>query len=118
MNRVPQTTQFCCPSCKGFIGEAAPIDAVVDEITSPAAKAILSRLSKTVGKPVSRANLIDEWFSGDAGDAPDDAENEFHVHMNRLRKQIAPYGWSIKASGKGNIVNGANYRLMPAEVSA
>lgn len=117
MNHVPKTAQFCCPSCKGFIGEAAPIEFVVDEITSPAAKSILSRLSKTVGRPVSRAALIDEWFSSDASANPDAAENEFHVHMHRLRKQIAAYGWSIKASGKGNIVHGANYRLIPAEVT-
>ncbi|UHS60590.1 helix-turn-helix domain-containing protein [Agrobacterium vaccinii] len=119
MNHVPQTSQFTCPCCKGFIGEAAPIDAVNDSLSRPILRIILDQLSKRVGRNVRRDAIIEACYADVIDGGPDDAERVFRVNMFNLRKAIKPFGWHIECVGgvgRGQ-TGGAFYRLMPAEVS-
>ena len=105
MNVAPRIQSYCCPTCKGFIGEAAPIEAVI-EISAPKQKAILTALASPVGRTVSRTDLITAVYPGYP---PSNPVKVFHVHLNRLRNNIERFGWMIKSEGH----KGTAYRLIP-----
>lgn len=117
MNHVPQTAQFTCPCCKGFIGEAAPIEAVIDAENSTVAKRILKVLSSPVGRRVPTKDVIKSvWPSG----RPSHAVTSLRVAIMKLRRRLRHYGWSlITDRSRGiNEYGGSFYRLIPAEVTA
>lgn len=117
MNHVPQSSQFTCPCCKGFIGEAAPIDAVIDAENSPVAKRILRALSNPVGSRVPTKDIIKKVWPVDR---PSDPSQSLRVAMCNLRKRLQLYGWSLVTDRSRGITEygGSFYRLIPAEVSA
>lgn len=117
MNLIPKTTAFECPCCHGFIGEAAPIDMVMDSMGHPMFVAILAELKKKIGRNVRRSVLIDACYADDDTGGPDDTQRAFHANLSKLRKMIAGYGWHIQCvggRGRGNF-GGAFYRLIPSE---
>lgn len=116
MNHIPQTTQYVCPCCKGFIGEAAPIDQVIDAEQSRVSKRILSALSNPVGSRVSIAAITRYiWLNKQ----PSNPEAVFRVTMVALRKRLDSYGWAIICDRSRGIDEhgGSFYRLIPAEVT-
>lgn len=117
MNHVPQTTQYSCPCCKGFIGEAAPIDAVISAENSMVAKRILQALSNPVGQRVPTKDVIKSVWPHNR---PADPALSLRVAMVPLRKRLPQYGWSlITDRSRGiNEYGGSFYRLIPAEVTA
>ncbi|NLS03593.1 helix-turn-helix domain-containing protein [Rhizobium sp. P32RR-XVIII] len=115
MNVVARVQTYTCPCCGGFIGEAAPIQAVIDSEKSWVSKAILEALSKPVGKRMRRDALIEAIYQLD--DEPDGAANSFRVTLSHLRRRVQQYGWLIQTEGsKGSVQGlGAVYRLIPVE---
>lgn len=118
MNHVPQTKQYVCPCCRGFIGEAAPIDKVTATL-SGFNKIILSELAKEVGRNVSRGEILQAMYGADRDGGPDYAQNVVSIYIHRLRKILPAYGWSIVSSQRAgaNTGDGGLYRLTPAEVT-
>lgn len=121
-NPIPRPDTFSCPCCGGYIGEAAPIEMVVDAISPTVERAILIRLSKSLSRPVPRDTLIDFIYSDDRNGGPDNAQNVFAVSISRLRRRLAAFGWTIQTigggGGRGGVGDGANYRLVPTEAGA
>lgn len=117
MNVNPRIQAFCCPTCRGFIGEAAPIASVRDALSKPMLIKIFDVLSDRVGKNVRRSFIIDVCYEDDEDGGPEDAEGAFRVNLHNLRKIISRYGWHIECvggMGRGDF-NGGFYRLMPIE---
>lgn len=115
MNAHPRIQAYTCPCCQGFIGEAAPIQAVIEAERSWVSKAILETLSKPVGRRVRRDALIEAIYQLE--DEPDNSSNSFAVTLSHLRKRLSVYGWMIKREGSRGPTGegGAVYRLIPAE---
>lgn len=117
MNQMPRIQSFTCPCCRGFIGEAAPVEAVEATLTSATQKAMFRVLSKKPGAPVQRETLMAAMFNHRPDGGPESSQSVFGVTMMRLRGAIYSFGWMIdrKGGGKGGE---AVYRLLPIEVSA
>lgn len=117
MNVIPQVQSYTCPCCHGYIGEAAPIDAVLERVSRGQQKAILEILAKRVGKTVAKDSVLSVLFDGRADGGPDNAAHVLAVQISYLRKFVGTYGWSILTTGGGR---GAStfYRLVPTEAGA
>lgn len=115
MNVVARVQSYTCPCCGGFIGEAAPVQSIIDAEKLWVAKAILETLSKPVGKRVRRDALIEAIYQLE--DEPENPVNNFAVTLSRLRKRLSPFGWMIQREGSAGSIGegGAVYRLIPLE---
>lgn len=98
------------------MGEAAPIQAIIDAERSWVAKAILEALSKPVGRRVRRDALIEAIYQLE--DEPQGASKVFSVTLSRIRKRLKGFGWIVLREGsKGpSSERGACYRLIPEVV--
>ncbi|CAN7392652.1 helix-turn-helix domain-containing protein [Neorhizobium sp. LjRoot104] len=117
MNVQTKIQSFTCPCCRGFIGEAAPIEMVVDSLGHPMFVTLLNELSKKVGRNVRRQVLLDACYADDEDGGPDDAPRAFRANLSKLRKAIKDFGWTVECvggRGRGNY-GGAFYRLIPTE---
>lgn len=114
MNAHPRIQTFTCPCCKGFIGEAAPIEQVREYVTAPSRRLILDMLSKRIGAPVLRDNIMSRMYGSRADGGPESGDTVLKVMVSQLRRQIEPYGWTITGSrgGSGEL---AQWRLIPLE---
>lgn len=119
MNHVPQTSQFTCPCCRGFIGEAAPLSFARDAVVGGLQLKIFDELSARKGRSLRMSELIDRCYADDPNGGPEDPANSITVTIFKLRKRLAPLGWEIERLGGGGRGNndGAFYRLTPAEVT-
>ena len=114
MNGIPQTQSYMCPCCQGFIGEAAPIEMVVERVPTGQQKSILEVLSRRLGRSVAKASLMGILFDDRADGGPDRADLVFNVQLSNLRKRIERHGWSIVTAGGGR-GSPTFYRLVPTE---
>jgi hypothetical protein len=119
MNHIPQTSQFTCPCCRGFIGEAAPVEFIKDAVVGGLQVKIMSKLIDAKSRPVRMEDLIESCFADDPDGGPDDPSNSITVAIHKLRKRLEPFGWHIEKQGGGGrgFNGGAFYRLIPAEVT-
>jgi hypothetical protein len=117
MNIIPQVQSYTCPCCQGFIGEAAPIEMVIERVPRGQQKAILELLAKRIGRTVAKTSLLSVLFESRADGGPELADNVINAQMSYLRKSIAPFGWSVVTSGGGR-GSETSYRLIPTEVGA
>ncbi|MDM9643859.1 hypothetical protein [Rhizobium sp. S163] len=117
MNVVARVQTYCCPSCGGFIGEAAPIEQVRESITVPAQRIIFDLLSRSIGRAVHRNAIIELMYGGRSDGGPDTADHVVKAQVSQLRRRIEPFGWTISVSrgGSGHL---AQWRLIPTEASA
>lgn len=106
MNAHPRIATYTCPCCKGVLGEAAPIETVIEAETAPKRKAILKALAAPVGKTVSRDDLMTVVFPTFQ---PAEPKRVFHIHLRRTRQKAEEFGWMIKSEG----YRGTTYRLLP-----
>lgn len=113
MNVAVRIEAYSCPCCGGLIGEAAPIQSVIDAEKSWVSKAILETLSKPVGRRVRRDTLIEAIYQIE--DEPENARVVFGVTLTRLRRRLEAFGWMIHREGSKGPQGGrgAIYRLMP-----
>ncbi len=115
MNVQPTRLQVCsCPTCGGFMGEAAPLEAVREKVRMGHQLIILDLLSRRVGILVGSDAIIDAMYSGRRDGGPDKASQVLAVTMNRLKTTIEAFGWTIASVGRGS-GNKASYRLIPRE---
>lgn len=114
MNAIPQTKPYTCPCCNGFIGEAAPIDLVVERVPRGQQRQMLDLLSKRVGRTVAKAAMISVLFDDRPDGGPDLVDNVINSQMCRLRKMVENHGWSIVTTGGGR-GSETFYRLIPTE---
>ncbi|MFN3337244.1 MAG: winged helix-turn-helix domain-containing protein, partial [Thermomicrobium sp.] len=105
---------FCCPACGGFIGEAAPLDQVMESVTQPSRRLILGMLAKPPGAVVLRDRILDRLYGHRADGGPETGDHVVKAMVSQLRRQIEPFGWTITGSrgGSGNL---AQWRLVPRE---
>lgn len=111
------TVAYTCPCCRGYIGEAAPIDEVKAAIRSPWQRRIINVLAHPVGRPVMRHRIVNAVYAASGDKAPDTAENSLSTIIVHARKNLEPFGWTIvtRAGGRGSE---ATYTLTPLEASA
>ena len=114
-NIAPRIQSFTCPCCGGHIGEAAPIQAVIDAERSWVSRAILEALSKPVGRRVRRDSIIQAIYQ--LADEPENSRETFAVTLSGLRKRLMAFGWMIRREGSRGPQGdgGAVYRLIPTE---
>lgn len=112
MSPNPRIQTYTCPCCGGDIGEAAPIEQVVENVTQPSRRLILSMLADKPGASVFRDRIIDRLYGSRADGGPDAADNLIKSIVSQLRRQIEPFGWTISTSrgGSGDL---AQWRLIP-----
>lgn len=115
MNVIPQTQAYVCPCCQGFIGEAAPIEMVLERVPRGQQKAILGLLSQRIGRTVAKSSMMSALFDARPDGGPELADNVINAQMCRLRKLVEPHGWSIITTGGGR-GSETFYRLLPTEV--
>ena len=115
MNAISRIQSYTCPCCQGFIGEAAPIEMVVERIPTGQQKSILEVLSRRMGRSVAKASLMAILFEDRADGGPDGADMVFNVQLSKLRKRVERHGWSILTTGGGRGTS-TFYRLLPTEV--
>lgn len=118
MNIQSKIQSFTCPCCRGFIGEAAPIEMVLSAVSSTTGRKILEKLSTKVGKQFHRDEIIDFVYASDPSGGPDDAAGTFSVTLFRLRQTISDFGWTIEkkgGGGHGEFSTPGLYRLIPTE---
>lgn len=96
-----------CPCCKGFIGEAAPLEQVRRFVTSVHKVQIFDMLASEPGAPVYRKDVSAALYGKAVG-------NVLAVTVSQLRREIEPYGWTI-TFGKGGNSSLAQWRLIPVE---
>ena len=108
MNVAPKISSFTCPCCKGFIGEAAPLDQVRRFVTSSQKVKIFDMLAADPGAPVYRKDVSAALYDGDV------VGNVLASTVSQLRREIEPYGWTI-TNGKGGNTPLAQWRLIPTE---
>lgn len=115
MNIIPRIQSYTCPCCHGFIGEAAPIDAVLERVARGQKKTILELLSRRVGRTVAKDSVLAILYDERADGGPDNPSLVLAAQISSLRKFIGRYGWSIITSGGGR-GSPTFYRLIPTEV--
>lgn len=113
MSASPRTEAFTCPCCGGQIGEAAPIEAVIEAESSWVCQAILKALSEPVGQRRRRQELVEAIYRDRR--QPQHANNGFKVALSHLRKRVEAFGWMIERKGSKGPEDhtGAVYRLIP-----
>lgn len=114
MNIVARVQSYACPSCGGYIGEAAPIAYVLDRSPSGQQRLILDLLARRIGKKVSRDAVISQLFEGRADGGPELADSVVSTQLSRLRKFVVTYGWTILTTGGGR-GSPTFYSLVPTE---
>lgn len=117
MNVVARVQTYSCPCCGGSIGEAAPIDAVLERVPRGQQKSILELLSKRAGRTVDKESVLSILYDDRADGGPENPSLVIAAQLSYLRKFLGPYGWSIVTSGGGR-GSQTCYRLIPTEVGA
>ncbi|OQM74914.1 winged helix-turn-helix domain-containing protein [Manganibacter manganicus] len=74
---------------------------------------IVKTLAEAYPRAVSKGALFDALYASDPNGGPDDP-NIVNVLLYRVRKQIAPFGWTIPLSRGGHGIQGL-HRLVPLE---
>lgn len=108
---------FTCPCCGGFIGEAASVDEIIASLSPNSRTTIFKLLAKHIGRYVPKNQIMNDLFGYYQ---PETAAMAVNVYMTHLRKEIAPFGWTIVCQGRtgGRGAEGALYRLIPLEAGA
>lgn len=110
MNAHPRIATFTCPCCKGFIGEAAPLDQVADLITADQQRYVFNALSKEPGASVNRDELYKAMY-GHIRTMPSYPGKGFSNLISLLRSKLEAHGWTIECRRGAK----AFYRLLPLE---
>lgn len=115
MNAIPKTATFSCPCCGNSIGQAAPIDDVMNRLADNTGRLILGKLAQTVGAGIRLDVLVDAAYAGREDGGPINADDSVRVTISNLRKAISIYGWSIVCRGRSRseLKRGGVYRLIP-----
>lgn len=112
MNVAPRIQSFCCPTCRGYIGEAAPLDKVAELITSDQQRYVFDALAKKPGENVGRVRLYKAMY-GHRGALPANPSHGFANLISALRAKLEPHGWMIECTNGARRGGRAVYRLLP-----
>lgn len=113
-SRIQQCT---CPTCGGYLGEAAPLSAVREQVGIGHQLTIFDSLSRRVGNMVTSEGLIDAMYSDRSDGGPDNATSVLTTTVSRLKDRVEGYGWTIVSFGRGK-GNSASYKLVPLQAGA
>ncbi len=97
-----------CPCCGGEI-EDVNVEQLLDARLSAVEMTVVRRIVGAYPNGVSLDQLITEIY-GMRNDQPDNAANCVQVVLNRLRRKIAEYGWTVP-KGTGGRATRHTYRL-------
>lgn len=117
MNQITRIKNFCCPSCGGHIGEAAPLDEQLTARLSPSQRAIFALLAKKPGAPIPNERIVAALYDHRPDGGPDAAKEVAVQLVYQTKKRIEPYGWTIVSHGGGR-GNTSTYRLIPIHAGA
>lgn len=98
-----------CPCCGAPMNaDAAAVKSLEHVKASPTERVLLRTLIDRYPRAISRDALTTCLFSG--ADAPESDFRQMQVYAARVRKLLAPHGWTISGS-KGGRGNTGLYRL-------
>lgn len=101
---------FSCPCCGGFIGEAPPIDRLLECDLTRQQRIMVTMLSTNVGQWFSVITIERELWKGDGTKrAPNTSAQSISAQVTKMRPAIERSGWSIQSDRRGH------YRLIPLE---
>lgn len=109
-----QRQAFTCPSCGGFIGEAASVEFVSERLPKGQQTVIFNLLAKRLSRPVAKEAIVDQLFGSRSDGGPDTANRVVDVQLTHLRRNLSNFGWMIKKTGGGHGTP-TFYRLVPLE---
>jgi hypothetical protein len=88
--------------------DAVPVKALLDVRASPTERVMLRTLVDRYPHAIDLPSMTDRLFSG--SNAPISGDRQTQVYASRLRKLLAPHGWTVSGS-KGGRGNTGIYRL-------
>lgn len=97
---------ICCPHCGSTMPDAlVGLSEAVSFVSGPRQRSIFEALK---ARPRTVEQLVSDVYGLDIDGGPEAPINTVHVLLARLRAQLWPLGWTIKASGYPKI-----YTLIP-----
>lgn len=101
---------FSCPCCGNPIGEASPVERILDADLTRQQRTIIGALSERVGDWV-RVNAIENliWETKDTKRPIDANRASISVQVSKAQSILKPLGWFIASDRRGC------YRLIPLE---
>jgi len=105
---------FCCPTCGGFIGEAADLSSVAKMLGNGSRRSLFEYMSKHVGAVVEREELTFALYGNRRDGGAMNSSAIVTIELGRLRSRIEDFGWTIAGLGGGRGKK-ATYRLIPIE---
>lgn len=107
-------TAILCPCCRRPLEEGQTVDIkhLVDARMPRNHRILIETLARAYPRRVTIEHLVDQLFDDDPDGGPDNPVHVVRVHINRLRKKLPKYGWTIPKNNGGRGVNGT-YRLEP-----
>jgi len=94
-------------------GQTAPLDALSDMRMVRRQRIVITALCEAYPRAVSSEVLVDRLYGDDPSGGPEDALAAVGSVINKLRKRLPSYGWTIPNAAKGTGDKG-RYRLEPA----
>lgn len=110
LNRLPQTTPCTCPTCGGYMGEAAPLEAVREALTGRERR-VFDALEEAGAGGITTVDLSIKLFGSECGCS----ERKMHYTtelISFLRKRLEPFGYCVP---RNKALNRGKYRIIPME---
>ncbi|NTG73272.1 hypothetical protein G6M02_08005 [Agrobacterium rhizogenes] len=104
---------FSCPCCGHAIGEASPVERILDADLTRQQRTIVGALSKQVGDWV-RVSVLESLIWADRETARDlnASRQSISAQISKAQHVLQPLGWFIASDRRGC------YRLIPITQSA
>ncbi|SOC45738.1 hypothetical protein SAMN05892877_117127 [Rhizobium subbaraonis] len=101
---------YCCPNCGSSIGEASPVERILDADLTRQQRLIVTALSERVGEWVRVSHLENLIWAGNETKRPIDVSRQsISTQIFKIKEVIRPLGWFVGSDRRGN------YRLIPLE---
>lgn len=121
MNDLPTESTYTCPCCGGTLASPPSAEEVMalqfyaiehNVPFSDIQKNIVNAMLRKYPTRISLETLVDYAYSDRIDGGPLFAKESVMVSISKLRKKLAPLGWTIKNDGGGRSSPG-KYQLEP-----
>lgn len=104
---LSRVQNFSCPVCGNHIGEAQPIERVIEGDMTKQQRLILETMQPHVGAWVSVEQIERALWNSTDRKSRNPSSRLISVQITNLRDKLIPCGWMIKGDRRGR------YKLIP-----